>query len=128
MIRTLFQYLIKQIRSFMPAFRGMKLLAMDHKFYFHLPVGLGVFAASWALGIPREEWLWVVSAVFAVWMAEGFNTAIERTVDLITPVFHEPAGRIKDMAAAVVVMAVLYAGIVGCLVLIPRLWQWIIEF
>jgi diacylglycerol kinase len=124
MLRPIVQYFKKELRSFVPAYKGLRLLAADHNFHFHFPVGILVFLAGWFFGISQEEWLWIIAAVFAVWIAEGFNTAIERIVDMVVPVYHIPAGEIKDISAGVVVMAVVFAGTVGSLVLVPYVWEW----
>jgi diacylglycerol kinase len=60
--------------------------------------------------------LFVVSAVALVWLAELVNTAIEKTVDLAQPSEHPLAKQAKDVAAAAVLIASLYAVVVGLIV------------
>lgn len=60
--------------------------------------------------------LFVVSAVALVWIAELVNTAIEKTVDLAQPNEHPLAKQAKDVAAAAVLIASLYAVVVGLFV------------
>lgn len=56
-----------------------------------------------------------------VLVAEVFNSAIERMVDLSSPEPHELAGNAKDLAAAAVLLASLTAVAVGAVVLGPPL-------
>ena len=50
--------------------------------------------------------------------AEGFNTAIERLVDLVSPDFHPIAGDVKDVAAGAVLICAIAAAIVGAIIFI----------
>ena len=51
--------------------------------------------------------------------AEGFNTAIERLVDLVSPDFHPVAGDVKDVAAGAVLICAIAAAIIGMIIFIP---------
>ncbi|WP_395804876.1 diacylglycerol kinase [Daejeonella sp.] len=52
---------------------------------------------------------------------ELINTAIETLVDLVSPEFNLKAGLIKDISAAAVLMAAIFAFLVGCFILLPKL-------
>jgi diacylglycerol kinase (ATP) len=54
--------------------------------------------------------------------AEGFNTAIERLVDLVSPDYHPIAGDVKDVAAGAVLICAIAAAIVGMIVFIPYIF------
>jgi hypothetical protein len=58
----------------------------------------------------------IVFAIALVWMAELFNTAIEKTADLISKEKHPQIKLIKDVAAAAVLIAAIAAAVVGCIV------------
>ena len=53
--------------------------------------------------------------------AEGFNTAIERFVDLVSPDFHPIAGNVKDVAAGAVLICAIASAIVGVIIFLPYL-------
>ena len=53
--------------------------------------------------------------------AEGFNTAIERLVDLVSPDYHPIAGDVKDIAAGAVLICAIAAAIIGIIVFLPYL-------
>jgi diacylglycerol kinase len=61
-------------------------------------------------------------AVAAVIVSEIINTAIETIIDLISPGYHPLAGLAKNLAAAAVVVAALFAALVGAVILGPPLW------
>jgi diacylglycerol kinase (ATP) len=51
--------------------------------------------------------------------AEGFNTAIERLVDLVSPDYHPIAGDVKDVAAGAVLICAIAAAIIGAIIFTP---------
>lgn len=83
-----------------------------------------VAIGGWWCGLARWEWISVALAAGGVWTAEALNTALEWLVDLAHPEWAEPAGRIKDVAAAAVLLAALAAAAVGVLVFGPRALAW----
>jgi diacylglycerol kinase len=120
-MKIIIDYLIKELKSFRHAFRGLRFLSSDHNYYFHFPVGVFVLLLGWWLGISREEWLWLILGVGLVWISEAFNTAIEKSIDLVHPEKHPLAGKVKDIAAAAVLLAVFVAGIIGLIIFYPYL-------
>ena len=76
------------------------------------------------LGHGALEKLALAGPVFLVLCAELLNSAIEAVVDLVSPEYHELAGRAKDMgsAATFVLMAFTALSWVLVLVLAPR-WE-----
>lgn len=57
---------------------------------------------------------------------EALNSAVEATVDLVSPKPHPLAKRAKDAAAGAVLLASLLSVFVGLVVLGPPLWEWIV--
>ena len=88
----------------------------------HLLAAIGVLVAGFMLEINRIEWIFIIFAIVGVWVAEMFNTSIEILTDLVSPDFHELAGRVKDIAAGAVILATLGAVVIGGLVFLPKLW------
>lgn len=74
------------------------------------------------VNITAVEWLFIITAVFLVLITETLNSAIEYTVDLITGDYHILARYAKDIAAAAVLLASIYAVIVGMIILLPYLF------
>lgn len=82
----------------------------------HLLATLVVVAAGVYFEVPRTDWALLALAMAAVWVAEAVNTAIELTVDLCSPSYHPLAGKAKDVAAGAVLLACMFAVVVGVLV------------
>jgi diacylglycerol kinase (ATP) len=88
----------------------------------HLGISVIVVGAGFFYGLSRGEWCAVAAAIGLVWTAEGLNTAIEAVVDLVSPDYHELAGRAKDLAAGAVLCASIAATIIGLLIFWPRVF------
>lgn len=85
--------------------------------------GLVILAGSF-FQLRQIEWLWLLSAVFLVLICELVNTAIETIVDLVVgDKLHPLARDAKDIGAAVVIMASLFAVIIGIVIFGPKLWN-----
>lgn len=87
----------------------------------HLLATFIVIGAGIGLEIDRVEWLAVILAIAAVWIAEAFNTAIEGLCDLVTQEEDARIGRIKDIAAGAVLLSASGAVAVAVLVFGHRL-------
>ena len=82
-----------------------------------------VTVCGFYFGITPTEWCIVVICFGVVLAAEGFNTAIERLVDLVSPGFHPIAGDVKDVAAGAVLICAIAAAIVGSIIFLPYLMK-----
>ncbi|KAF6636359.1 diacylglycerol kinase family protein [Paenibacillus sp. EKM208P] len=82
----------------------------------HVAVALLVIVAGLTLHISRLDWLFVCVAIVIVIVAELFNTAVEAAVDLISPDIHPLAKAAKDTAAGAVLLAAVFAVIIGIFV------------
>ena len=88
----------------------------------HIWIGLGVAAAGVWCRLSVMEWLWVSFAIGLVIFAELMQTAIEQTVDLAVGLSPDPlARRVKDVAAACVLVATMLAAAIGTLTFLPHL-------
>jgi len=67
------------------------------------------------------SWALLILSIGIVWSAEAFNSAIEFLVDLVHPQWDDKAGRIKDLAAAAVLLVSIASALVGVLVFGARL-------
>lgn len=110
----------KRIRSFGYAFKGIaSLLKKEHNAWIHCMTIVVVTSAGFHFHITPTEWCIVVLCFGIVLAAEGFNTAIERLVDLVSPGFHPIAGDVKDVAAGAVLICAIAAAIIGGIIFIP---------
>ena len=110
----------KRIKSFGYAFKGIaSLLKKEHNAWIHCLAIVVVTFAGLYFDITRTEWCIVCLCFGMVLAAEGFNTAIERLVDLVSPKFHPIAGDVKDVAAGAVLICAIAAAIIGLIIFIP---------
>lgn len=87
----------------------------------HVVATLLAVSAGWLFGLRRDEWVWIVLAMVAVWMAEALNTAFEFLADVTSPEFDPLVEQAKDVAAGAVLIAALGAAATGVLVFGPYL-------
>ena len=112
----------KRIDSFRYAFAGLRvMLHTQPNAWIHATATVVVIALGWQLGLDRDEWMSIVLAIGMVWVAEGFNTAIEFLADAAVPDRHHLIGHAKDVAAGAVLLASVAAAVVGALVFLPHL-------
>jgi diacylglycerol kinase len=106
--------IIKCIKSFRYAFNGWKLVIKnENNAKVHLVATVSVIGCGICFNINSAEWLWIALAIALVWMTELLNSAIEKCVDFVSPNYNAQAGAIKDLAAGAVLVAALFAMVVG---------------
>jgi diacylglycerol kinase (ATP) len=84
---------------------------------FHVAAAILVLVAALVLRLTLHEFALMALAIILVLFAELVNTAIEVTVDLVSPDFHPLAQRAKDVAAGAVLLASVGALVLGYLAL-----------
>ncbi|MCT4488037.1 diacylglycerol kinase family protein [Levilactobacillus parabrevis] len=114
------------VQSLGHAWDGLRaLFHYERNFRKHLAVGTLAVIAGIILRLTLNEWLWLVLAIFLVLIAETLNTIVEAVVDLVVgTTYHDLAKRAKDVAAGGVLLAAIFAVIVGALVMLPALARW----
>lgn len=112
--------LIKSIKSFRYAIKGLKYVLKENNMQIHILATILVTVAGFYFHLRVGEWLWISSAIFLVFITETFNTAIEHLVNLVSPKFNPLAGKVKDLSAGAVLLAAFYALIVAGLVFLPK--------
>lgn len=110
-------------RSFCYAWAGLKAaLQTEHNTYIHATLTAAAGIAGVALRISVVETVLLIFAAALVWMAELFNTAIEKTADFISTEHHPQIKLLKDVSAAAVLIAAIAALLTGCLIFLPKLF------
>ncbi|WP_214741229.1 MULTISPECIES: diacylglycerol kinase family protein [unclassified Exiguobacterium] len=89
----------------------------------HLISALLVFVFAIWLQTTRIENVILLIWVVAIISLEMMNTAIERTVDLVTKDVHPLAKQAKDVAAGSVLVASAGAAVTALIIFGPRLWN-----
>jgi undecaprenol kinase len=88
----------------------------------HVLMGVAAIIAGIFFQLNAGEWLWLLLAVFLVWLVEIINTVFENVVDMFTDFHFHPIGKkIKDMAAGAVLVTSCFAIIVGLILFLPKI-------
>jgi diacylglycerol kinase len=113
---------MNRLKSFKYAFNGLKILIKEEpNARIHLLASLVVIMLSVALEINVMEWVAVVFCIGFVLVAETFNTSLEKISDFISPEKNEKIKKIKDLAAAAVLLSALTALTTGLIIFIPKI-------
>jgi len=105
---------IKFFKSFNFALQGIKYcIVKERHMQFHILAAAAVIVLGWYLKISWLKWTILFLTITLVIVLEMVNTAIEKTIDLITPEYHPYAEVAKNVAAGAVLVAALNAIIIG---------------
>jgi diacylglycerol kinase len=77
------------------------------------------------LKISPLKWVGVLFAIGLVLCAEAFNTCIEKIMDRLVPGQDETVKYVKDLAAGGVLIAAMVAAVIGCIIFLPGIIQWV---
>jgi diacylglycerol kinase len=114
----------QRLRSFAYAFNGLKiLLKEEHNARLHLIAATVAVIAGVVLNISAMEWIAIVFATAFVITTEIINSSIENMADFISPEKHEKIKKIKDLAAAGVLISAVAALIVGMIIFLPKILE-----
>ncbi len=112
----------KRLASFRYAIQGIALLLKEtpnahiHFFAAILAIILGVL-----FGISVAEWLAVLIVIGLVFALEAINTSIETLADFACKERNESIKKVKDLAAAGVLLASIAALAVGVVIFLPKI-------
>jgi diacylglycerol kinase len=116
------KFINTRINSFGYAMEGIAhMLKMEANAKIHLLLSVTATGLGFALQISPIEWLMLVLIIALVWMAELFNTAIEKSMDIISVDYHPKIKIVKDLSAGAVLVCSIAAVITGCIIFIPKL-------
>ena len=112
----------KRLDSFKYAFAGIRdLFKTEPNVIIHTVAALLAIAMGFYFSISPFEWCFIIFAITFVFSAEAFNTALEYLTNLVSPDYHELAGKTKDVAAGAVLFAAIGAAIVGLIIFLPKI-------
>jgi diacylglycerol kinase len=114
----------KMLRSFRFAAAGLvKLLKSENNFQFHTLAAVTVIFSGLYFNLSRIEWIIIFIAISLVFMAEAFNTSLEKLCDLVSPEKRKEVADIKDIAAAGVLIATACSVVIGIWVFGSRITE-----
>lgn len=104
------------------ALAGLRLAYSEEKnFRIQVWAGIAVIIALFVFDVSYFESLIVLLLVCMVLILELLNTSAEKTLDVLKPRLNIHVQSIKDILAAAVFTASLFAGVIGLIIFIPRL-------
>ena len=111
-------------KSFGYAFQGIfNTIRTERNIKIHCAVAILVTIFGIWLQISKTEWM-ICFILFGLILAlELVNTAVEATVDLFTEERKPLAKKAKDAAAGAVLIAAIFAAVIGILIFIPKLLE-----
>jgi diacylglycerol kinase len=111
------------VKSFSCAMRGLVHVFKNEKnFQNELAVAFMVTLAMFYFNVTRTETVALVLVIAGVLIMELLNTVVERVVDILKPRIHPYARLIKDMMAAIVLISVIFAVIIGLIIFLPYIF------
>lgn len=109
-------------KSFGYAFEGIfHTIQKERNMQIHCCAVILVTVFGLWLGLSREEWFVCLILFGLVMSLECVNTAVEAVVDLVTKERHPLAKKAKDAAAGAVLIAAIFAAIIGLWIFLPKL-------
>jgi diacylglycerol kinase len=110
------------MNSFSFAFQGIQsMLKTEVNAKIHLAFTVFALVMGYVLHISSMEFIFIIVVMAMVWMAELFNTAIEKSMDIISTDFHPQIKLVKDISAGAVLVCSLAAIATGCIIFIPKI-------
>ncbi len=109
-------------QTFVYAFQGIK-TALTEQFNFRIHTFFALLALFLAfyLKLSVTEFLFILSLIFLVFIAETFNSAIEYLGDSVTLKQDPFIKKAKDASAGAVLLTAILSIIVGLVIFLPKL-------
>lgn len=108
------------------ALQGIKqFFTRDRNGQIQMVIGITAILIGFTVSLSSFQWLLVLFCIGLVISLEMINSAIERYCDLVTTDFHPGIKIIKDVAAGAVLVASITSLIIGLIIFIPALVQFL---
>ncbi|WP_257346035.1 diacylglycerol kinase family protein [Pseudalkalibacillus decolorationis] len=118
----------KVANSFRYAFQGIKEgWRNELNFRIHCICAVGTIILAYLFQFGIVKWMVLLITIGVVISLELINSAVERTVDLVTKEYHPIAKQAKDLAAASVFIFSLVAVIIGILLFAEPIFEIVIR-
>ncbi|MDN6127075.1 MAG: diacylglycerol kinase family protein [Tetragenococcus halophilus] len=107
------------------AISGVKTVYKDERnMRIHMFCAVLVIILGLVLDLDRFEWLWIGLCIFLMLIMEIINTVFENVVNMVTNHHFHPLGKkVKDVAAAAVLITAIFSVFVGALIFLPKIYQ-----
>lgn len=98
------------------------ILKEERNFKIHLFITCLVIILGIILNLNYIEWLIIIITICIVLLMELINSVVERLIDYLKPELHPKAKTIKDMSAAIVLIAACMSVLVGVTIFLRKLY------
>ena len=92
----------------------------ERNMFIHFLIAIIVVITGIYVRLSLNEWLICLLLFALVFSLELINTAIENTVDLVATKKNKKAKMAKDAAAGAVLIAAIFASIIGIIIFLPK--------
>lgn len=111
-----------RLYSFKYAFKGLKLfIQTQHNAWIHIALLITALISGFYFKLTTIEWIALSLVAGLVFVAEILNTSIEFLTDYFSSDINEQAEKVKDLAAAAVLLASVVAFVVGLIIFLPKI-------
>jgi diacylglycerol kinase len=112
----------KHLASYQYSINGIWLaFRYENNMIFHFIAAIAVVIINSLLKVNQTEWLITLILIGLAWMAEIFNTAIERLADRVTKEQDPLIGQVKDLASGAVLIICIIAAVCAAIIYLPYL-------
>lgn len=114
----------QHLTSYVYAVRGIVFaFRYENNMIVHLAAAIAVIAVNSVLKVTQTEWLITLMLIGLAWMAEIFNTAIEKLADRVTTEQDTLIGQVKDLASGAVLVICFFAVICAVIIYLPYVFD-----
>lgn len=116
-------YFRNRLESFKYAFKGIQTLFSETpNATIHLVMAILAVIFGFILSVSPSEWIAICIVIGFVFALEAVNTALENLSDVAcNKEIHPTIKKVKDLAAASVLLAAIAALVVGTIIFLPKL-------
>lgn len=112
----------KHLAGYRYAVRGILLaFRYDQNMIFHVVAAAAVILLNGLLKVSKNEWLITLILIGLAWMAEVFNTAVEKLADRVTREQDPLIEQVKDLASGAVLIICCFAALCAAIIYLPYL-------
>lgn len=111
------------IRSLKYALHGFKFIWQEANFKIQIFIAALVIVLMYVFDLSRLERVALILVILAVLILEALNTIFEHLSDVLKPRLHDYIKIIKDIMAAIVLIASLGAVVIGIMIFWPHIFD-----
>lgn len=112
----------QRFKSFKYAFAGLKTLFLEeHNARIHLVSMVIAIVLGFVFKISLNEWISLIVVMGLVFICELINTSLEAMADFASTEKHPQIKKVKDLAAASVLISAVVALLVGIIIFYPKI-------